>query len=123
MQASENLHFSPFAECLLPEKNGISNATSLGSELITAPPASFRPASPLRSEQSIPDVRQPHSRGSVRTAALVTAASQRDVRHITFVLDHLVYGSVDPEHRFAEVVDVAPATIRDAGGDGDERPL
>jgi hypothetical protein len=29
--------FSPFAECLLPEKNGISNATSLGSELITAP--------------------------------------------------------------------------------------
>jgi hypothetical protein len=55
--------------------------------------------------------------------ALVTAASQRDVRHITFVLDHLVYGSVDPEHRFAEVVDVAPATIRDAGGDGDERPL
>jgi hypothetical protein len=61
--------------------------------------------------------------GSVRTVALVTAASQRDVRHITFVLDHLVYGSVDPEHRFAEVVDVAPATIRDAGGDGDERPL
>ena len=63
------------------------------------------------------------ARATVRTAALVTAASQRDVRHITFVLDHLVYGSVDPEHRFAEVVDVAPATIRDAGGDGDERPL
>ena len=61
--------------------------------------------------------------GSVRTVALVTAASQRDVRHITFVLDHLVYGSVDPEHRFAEVVDVAPATIRDAGGDSDECPL
>lgn len=116
MQASENLHIFAIRRMSVAREER-------NFQRHQAPPASFRPASPLRSEQSIPDVRQPHSRGSVRTAALVTAASQRDVRHITFVLDHLVYGSVDPEHRFAEVVDVAPATIRDAGGDGDERPL